>query len=416
MQIKLRGALAHRDYALFFSGQLVSQIGSWMQSIGQSWLILELTNSPFKLGLISTLQFTPMLLFTLFSGAIIDRLPKRKVIIVTQTLFMCLAFIMAFLVHTGLVRYWHVAALALALGCVNTFDLPARQSFVVEMVGKPDLASAVALNSAVFNGARIVGPAIAGILISQIGIAPAFLFNGLSFVAVIAALTQIRAEGLPKAETRGNMLQQIREGLVFVWHTPLLRFTIALMLFVGTLVINWSVFIPAFSRAVLHQEAQGYGGLMSAMGAGALLGALVRAVQNRAEIRLRSLFAPAALMSGAAISMYFVHSMTMAAIALFVIGFGMIQFLTGTNTKVQMAAPDHLRGRVMSLYTLANSGTAPIGSLYSGAVTEAFGAGTGFAVAGTLGLASIAALAIWWWTSLRHKLTGALAADQTPAD
>ncbi|MDF2628821.1 MAG: hypothetical protein K0R39_2652 [Symbiobacteriaceae bacterium] len=402
-RFRLRGALAHRDYLLFFSGQMVSQIGSWMQSVGQSWLILQLTDSPLKLGLISTLQFTPMLFFTLFSGAIIDRLPKRKVIIATQSLFMCLAFIMAFLVHTELVQYWHVAALALSLGIVNTFDLPARQSFVVEMVGKADLASAVAINSAVFNGARIVGPAIAGILIAKIGIAPAYFFNGLSFVAVIIALTQIKAEGLPKGTTRGNMIQQISEGLSFAWRTPILRFTILLMLVIGTFVINFQVLVPALARQVLHQEAQGYGGLMSAMGAGALLGALVRAVQNRAHIRLRSLFMPATLLSGAAISMYFVHSMAIAAAVLFVIGFGMIQFLTGTNTKVQMAAPDHLRGRVMSLYTLANSGTAPIGSLYSGAVTEAFGAGTGFAVAGSLGIVSLTALAAYWWKSLRHK-------------
>lgn len=404
MRFQLRGALAHRDYALFFSGQLVSLIGSWMQSLGQSWLILQLTDSPFKLGLISTLQFTPMLLFSLFSGAIIDRLPKRKLIIATQTAFMILAFVLAFLVHTELVQYWHVTALALTLGVVNTFDLPARQSYVVEMVGKADLASAVALNSALFNGARIVGPAIAGLLIAKVGIAPAFAFNGLSYLAVIAALTQIRAEGLPKGEKRGSMLQQIREGVAFAWSQPMLRFAISLTLFVGTFVINFQVLVPAFARMVLHQEAQGFGGLMSAQGFGALVGALLRAVQNKANPRLRSIIIPAVLMSGAAVSMYFVHTMWLAAAVLFVIGFGMIQFLTGTNTKVQMAAPDHLRGRVMSLYTLSNAGTAPIGSLYSGAVTEAFGAGTGFLVAGSLGLTVITLLSGWWWHSLRHKL------------
>ena len=407
MRFKLRGALAHRDYALFFSGQLVSLIGSWMQSLGQSWLILQLTDSPFKLGLINTLQFTPMLLFSLFSGAIIDRLPKRKLIIATQTAFMILAFVLAFLVHTDMVQYWHVAALALTLGVVNTFDLPARQSYVVEMVGKADLASAVALNSALFNGARIVGPAIAGLLIAKIGIAPAFVFNGLSYVAVIAALTQIRAEGLPKGEKRGSMVQQIREGISFAWSQPMLRFAISLTLFVGTFVINFQVLVPAFARMVLHQEAQGFGGLMAAQGAGALVGALLRAVQNRSNPRLRSIIVPAVLMSGAAVSMYFVHTMWLAAAVLFVIGFGMIQFLTGTNTKVQMAAPDHLRGRVMSLYTLSNAGTAPIGSLYSGAVTEAYGASTGFLVAGSLGLTVITAMSAWWWNSLRNKLSHA---------
>ncbi|HWI62620.1 MAG TPA: MFS transporter [Symbiobacteriaceae bacterium] len=400
------GALAHRDYALFFSGQLVSLIGSWMQSLGQSWLVLQLTGSPWKLGLISTLQFTPMLLFSLFSGAIIDRLPKRRVIIATQSLFMLLAFSLSALVWTERVQYWHLAALALALGLVNTFDLPARQSFVVDMVGKEDLASAVALNSAIFNGGRIVGPAIAGLVIARYGIAPAFFFNGVSFIAVIAALSFIRAEGLPKAVKQGSMLQEIGEGIKYVWRSPLLTFVIALVLFVGVLVINWSVLVPSFARGVLHQEAQGFGGLMSALGVGALVGALLRAAQNRSDPSLRSIIAPAVLMSVASISMRFVTTAWVAAIALFFIGFGMIQFLTSSNTKVQMAAPDHLRGRVMSLYVLANAGTAPLGSLYMGAVTEAFGASTGFLVGGSLGLIAIGLLMFVWFRVLRPRLDG----------
>jgi len=409
MQLRLRaGALAHRDYALFFTGQLVSLIGSWMQSLGQSWLILQLTGSPWKLGLISTLQFTPMLFFSLFSGAIIDRIPKRRLILSTQVLFMVLALILSALVYTNTVQYWHVAALALLLGVVNTFDLPARQAFVVEMVGKADLASAVALNSAIFNGARIVGPAIAGLMIARYGIAPAFFLNGISFVAVIVALSLIKAEGLPKAERKGSVLQEIGEGLRYAWSAPTLLFVIATVMFVGILVINWSVLIPSFARGVLHQEAQGYGGLMSAMGVGALTGALLRAAQNRANPPLRSIIIPAVLMSGAAVSMFFVKTYWVAAIALFVIGFGMIQFLTGANTKVQMAVPDHLRGRVMSLYTLANAGTAPLGSMYTGAVTEAYGASIGFLVAGSLGLTAISGLMALWWKFLRRREDGAL--------
>lgn len=404
MPLRLRaGALAHRDYALFFSGQLVSLIGSWMQSLGQSWLILQLTGSPLKLGLISALQFAPMLLFSLVSGAIIDRLPKRRVILATQTIFMLLAFVLATLVWTGRVQYWHVAVLALALGVVNTLDLPARQSYMVELVGKADLASAVALNSAIFNGARIVGPAIAGLLIARYGIAPAFFANGVSFVAVIAALTLIRAEGLPKAEPKGSMLLEIAEGLRYAWGSAVLRFVIMLVLFVGVFVINWSVLVPSFARGVLHQEAQGFGGLLSALGAGALTGALLRAAQNRSDPPLRSIIAPAVLMCLGAISMRFVTNVWAAAPVLFVIGFGMIQFLTAANTKVQMAAPDHLRGRVMSLYTLANAGTAPLGAMYIGAVTEAYGAGVGFLTAGSLGLTVVAGLTAWWWYWLRRR-------------
>jgi MFS family permease len=397
MQFRLRsGALSHRDYALFFSGQLVSLIGSWMQTLGQSWLILQMTDSPFKLGLINMLQFLPVLLFSLFAGAITDRLPKRKVILVTQSIFMILAFTLSFLVWTKTVQYWHVATLALLLGLFNSLDMPARQAYMVDLVGKPDLASAVALNSAVFNGTRIIGPAIAGLLIAKYGIALAFFLNGVSFVAVIIALLAIKSEGLPKAATSRSMLHGVGEGLRYAWQTPAVLMMVGLAFGIGLFVINWGVMVPLLAKQILHQDSQGYGGLMSAMGAGALIAALLMAARNRRDQPLSTIVTPAILLCISTATVYFVHQTWIAAAVLFIMGFTMIQFLTGINTKLQMTTPDHLRGRVISLYTLANAGTTPVGSLITGTVAEHWGASMSFMTAGGLGLLSVFGLLGWW--------------------
>jgi MFS family permease len=400
------GALAHRDYALFFSGQLVSVIGSWMQTLGQSWLILQMTDSPFRLGLINTLQFLPLLLFSLFAGAFIDRLPKKRLIIITQTVFMVLAFVLAALVWTHTVQYWHVAALALLLGIFNTLDMPARQAFMVDLVGREDLASAVALNSAVFNGARIIGPAVAGLLIAQFGIGLAFFLNGVSFLAVIVALFAIKAPGLPKAKKARSVVHEIREGLSYAWKTPIVLMLVLLTFGVGLFVINWGTLVPLLAKQVLHQDSQGYGGLMSAMGAGALLGALLRAAQNRKDLPLQNIVTPGILLSIATAMVFFVHTTWLAVVLMFIMGYTMIQFLTGVNTKLQLTTPDHLRGRVISLYTLANAGTTPIGSMIVGSVAETWGTSMSFATAGLGGLISVLGLLAWWGAAGSRRPTG----------
>ena len=274
-------ALNHGDFRRFFFGQAVSLIGTWMQAIGQSWLILSLTTSPFRLGLISTLQFLPVLLFSLAGGALVDRLPKRRVIIVTQIAFMLQAFVMAVLVYTGTVQYWHVAVLATVFGLVNALDLPARQSYYVEMVGKGDLSNAISLNAAAFNAARVVGPGVAGLVIAHFGIALAFLFNGLSFLAVLIALFWIKAEGLPVERHAAPMYQEIREGLSYAWRSPLVSLLLGQLLFVALFVINFQVLVPLLAKDVLQQGAGGFGLLMSVYGLGALLGALAMAVYTR---------------------------------------------------------------------------------------------------------------------------------------
>ena len=390
-------ALNHGDFRRFFFGQAVSLIGTWMQAIGQSWLILSLTTSPFRLGLISTLQFLPVLLFSLAGGALVDRLPKRRVIIVTQIAFMLQAFVMAVLVYTGTVQYWHVAVLATVFGLVNALDLPARQSYYVEMVGKGDLSNAISLNAAAFNAARVVGPGVAGLVIAHFGIALAFLFNGLSFLAVLIALFWIKAEGLPVERHAAPMYQEIREGLSYAWRSPLVSLLLGQLLFVALFVINFQVLVPLLAKDVLQQGAGGFGLLMSVYGLGALLGALAMAVYTRGgrpprARRGRPRGGPrraGAALRGAG------PPIGLAGLLLFIAGVAQINFSAATNVSLQALVPDGLRGRVMSLYVTVFNGSMPLGSFFIGSVAEGFGALNAFLVGGVLGLISMVVIHTW---------------------
>ena len=383
----------------------MSVVGTWMQSVGQSWLVLELTNSPFKLGLIGTLQFAPMLLFSFIAGAVTDRLPKRRLVITTQTAMLCQAFALAALAWTGHVRYWHVAVLAMLFGIANTMDLPARQSFIVEMVGKDDLMNAIALNSAMFNGARVVGPAAAGLLIARYGVGVAFFVNGLSFVAVIAALLAVRAEGLPSARRGRSMAEEILEGVAYAMRTPRIVLVLSLLLVVSVFLLNYNVLVPLLAREVLHQEAQGFGLLMAAVGAGAVTGAIMLATLGRGRPPLAALVIPAIVLALATLSMSAVKEFWIAAGLLFIMGFSGILFMAGSNTTLQLTVPDEFRGRMMSLYAMVFVGVTPIGAFSFGSITGAFGVPMGFLVGGGLGLASILGLIGWWRFRLRRQLT-----------
>lgn len=396
-------ALNHRDYRFYFVGLLVSMIGTWMQSVGQSWLIVELTDSALLLGLISTLQFTPTLLFALFGGALADRLPKRKVLLVTQGAMMLLAFTLSALVWSGAVVYWHVAVMAFLLGTINTIDVPVRQAFTVEMVGgKHDLGNAVALNSAIFNGARLIGPAAAGLLIGQFGVAFAFFLNGASFLAILGALWAIRAEGLPKPRAKKSIVGDVTEGLQYVRRTPMVAFLLSLLFAVSLFVINFQVLVPVLAKNVLQMEAAGYGYLMSSLGAGALVGAFVLAFRNRGEPQLAPLVTSALVLCTTVAVMFYARSFYLACAGLFIMGASQILFTADTNTTVQMLVPDELRGRVMSLYQLMFAGTVPFGSLFTGAVIERWGGSTGFLVGGLLGLVSALLLLLRWVRSRRR--------------
>ncbi len=388
-------ALNHRDFRLFVSGQLISLIGSWMQTVGQSWLVLLLTNSPFKLGLISALQWLPMLCFAFVAGAIADRLPKRRLIIGTQTSLMLQAFILGALAETGSVQYWHVAVLATLYGLATTLDMPARQAFIVEMVeGKSDLMNAIALNSAMFNGARIVGPAIAGLLVARYGVALSFFLNGASFIAVIIALLAMENEGLPRVRRGASVLGDIRIGVRYAVSTPVVALVLSLLLAVSLFVINYNVLVPLLAKDVLQRGAQAFGLLMAALGIGALFGALALALLGTGRIPVAVVVTAAILVSGATLALSIVRIFWLAMLILAIVGCAQIVFTASVNTILQVTVPDELRGRIMSLYALVFAGVTPIGSLFVGSVAEAFGTPMAYAIGGGCGLLVVLVLTI----------------------
>lgn len=389
-------ALNHRDFRLFWAGQLVSLVGTWMQSVAQSWLILQLSDSPLKLGLIGTFQFAPVLLFSVVAGAVADRLPKRRLILATQTALCLQAFTLTALVWTGHVQYWHVAVLALLLGCANVVDMPTRQAFVVELVGKGDLVNAVALNSAAFNGARIVGPALAGLLIARVGVAPAFLVNALSFLIVIAALARVRAEGAPRPRAGTTVGQEVLEGLRYALRTPRIALMLSLVLVVSFCVFNFTIFVPLLARNVLRLGAQGFGLLMAALGVGSVTGALSLAVFGGRQTPLRAIFLAGSLACLALLALAAAAELHVAVVLLFLTGYFAIVFIASCNTTLQLTTPDELRGRVMSLHTLMFGGVFPLGAFMTGAIAEAFGVPAALFAAGSGGLVGLAVVALWW--------------------
>jgi len=389
-------AFRYRDFRLFWTGQLVSLVGSWMQSVGQAWIVLELTHSPFKLGVISALQFGPMLFLSFLAGALADRVRKRRLLLLTQSALMLQAFALATLDRTGQIQYWHVAVLATLYGIANTLDLPARQSFVVEIVGKHDLINAIALNSAVFNGARMVGPAVAGLLVARYGVGIAFLLNGLSFIAVIAALLAIRTEGEPRPRSGDTLGQEILQGIRYAWETPLIALVLSLLLVMSLFVINFGVLVPLIARDVLHEGAHGFGLLMASLGIGAVTGAVALALGGRGRAPVW-LLAGTALVAAAGVGgLGAVRQFWVAAALLAVEGFVMIVFMASSNTTMQVTVPDALRGRLMGVYAFVFVGMTPFGALLIGTVAERWGVPAACVAGGGCGAVSVLALTLSW--------------------
>jgi MFS family permease len=388
------GALRHRDFRLFWVGQLISQIGTWMQSVAQAWLVLELTQSPLQLGIVSALQFTPILLLSPVGGVLSDRFPKRRVLLISQTAMQLQAFVLAALVWSGRIQYWHVAVLAAIYGLGRAVDIPARQSYVTDLVGRSDLANAVALNSVIMNGARIVGPAVAGLLIAAFGVALAFFLNGVSFVAVLVALAAIRTEGRPDAVGRLGIREGVLGALSYAAATPPVAFTLGLMVVVSLMVLNFNVVVPLVARDVLNQGAHGFGLLMSALGAGAVAGGFGVAFFRRGEPPLGFLVASGATLCAGLVALALVGHFGLAAAVLALLGCCQILFTTGCNTTLQLTAPNELRGRVMGLYTVTFAGMTPFGSLLVGFIAERQGVRTACAAGGAIGLLGVAVLVL----------------------
>jgi len=368
---KTFSALRHRNYRLFFSGQLISLIGTWMQMVAEGWLVYQLSNSAFLLGFVRFLNTLPVTLLSLIGGAVADRSDKRRILVATQISAMTLALALSVLVYLHVVKVWHVAALGLLLGIVNAFDIPTRQSFVVEMVGKEDLMNAIALNSSMFNGARIFGPALAGILIGVVGLAGCFFFNGLSYIAVIIGYLAMQLPAVVAKTDHPPMWEATMEAFRHVASNRVTRTIIILVAIVSLFGWPYTVLMPVFARDVLHVGAKGYGYLMALNGVGAFAGAMTLASLGNYPNRRRLVFGG---LTGFSI-MLFVFAMSrifwLSGLALVCSGWFMLLFFATANTSVQMRTPDELRGRVMGIYSLAFIGLSPIGSLLAGAIARA---------------------------------------------
>lgn len=364
-------ALQHRNYRLYFFGQAVSVTGTWMQSLAMSWLVLSLTSSAIKLSLVNVLQFAPTLVFGLVAGVIADRVPKRSLLVITQSIAALCSATLALLIWSNNIDLWHVYLLALIVGINNSFDMPSRQAFVSEMVGREDLANAIALNSTLFNMGRLVGPALAGIVLGTAGVAACFAIDAFSYLAVILSLLMMR--NLPKVNPlrNRNPIESLREGVAYVRATPLVAYLVIFAGMVGVFGINFNVWMPLLAKQDIDTGPAGFGLLMSSLGIGSLTGALTIAFRSRSINTGR--LAATALILGLGevllgIATHATSSLIVAMLVSAVVGFGLTSTMSMANTIVQSNAPDELRGRVMSVYIMVSAGVAPLGALLAGAV------------------------------------------------
>jgi MFS family permease len=406
MTISFSGARAfrHRNYRLFFGGQAISLVGTWMQQVAQGWLVLQLTHDPLWLGIVSVAQFGPVIIFGLFGGVIADQLPKRKTLMATQTTAMLLAFVLFALTATHVVQVWHVMVLGALLGVSNAIDMPARQAFAVEMVGRDDVANAVGLNSALFNASRVLGPAAAGLLIGAFDISIAFLINGVSFIAVILAYLAMRDSELrsvaqaPRPRTVAAVIENLAEGGRFVRSTPVVLLAVTIVGLVATFGMNFQVLIPPLADSVLNVGASGYGFLMAASGLGSTVAALWVAFSRRPSPML---IATGAMALGlGSIVLAASTSFALSLLAMLVAGAGSIAMAVTANTTIQLSVPDQLRGRVMSVYTTVFAGSVPAGGLLMGAIASAWSVPASLLVGALLSLAC--GIGGWVWLRRIH--------------
>ncbi len=375
-------SLRHRNFRLFISGQMISLIGTWMQTIAQSWLVYRLTHSSALLGLVVFAGQIPVLLLATIGGTVADRHSRHRIVIATQAASMGLAFILAGLTLSGVIQVWQIFILSIGLGTVNAFDIPARQSFIVQMVGRENLTNAIALNSSVFNGARIVGPAIAGILVAAIGEGWCFFVNGASYIAVIAGLLLMDIRPAARPRPAGSTLTHIAEGFRFVGKSRPIR---ALLLLLGVTSLTgmpYTVLMPIFADQILHGGARGLGILMGLSGVGALTGALFLAA--RPSLRgLGRVIAGSSLGFGTSLILFgFSKVFWLSGLLLIAVGFFMLSQMASSNSLIQAMSPDHLRGRVMAVYSMMFLGMAPFGALFAGFFAERIGAPLTVAIGG----------------------------------
>ena len=394
-------ALRHHNYRLFWGGQLISLIGTWMQRTAQQWLVYRLTGSSLRLGQITFISFLPVLLLSPIAGVLVDRVDKRKLLLVTQSFFLLQAAALAALTATDQIQFWQIAVLAFCLGIGEAFDMTARQSFVIEMTGRDDLMNAIALNSSVFNGARIIGPAVAGLLVAQVGEAWAFGFNALSYVAVIIALAAMRlGPGRAAGGADGNALQQLRAGLSYTFRHPAIRGLIGMVAVFSFFGMYYVTLIPIYAGQIFRIGPRGLGWMLSAVGTGALIGALSLAALGNFPRKGRLVTVGALAFAAALLVLSFSTSLPLSLLALAVGGWAQITQLAASNTLIQTIVPDDLRGRVMSTYTWMLGGMFPLGALLAGAVAQRWGAPLTIRM-GALVCGLFAALVVWRFPAVR---------------
>ena len=369
------GALRHRNFRLFLTGQVISTVGTWMQSVAMPWLALQLTHSGLLVGLVLAAQFLPVLVGGPLGGVVADRFRKRSVLVATQALFMIPSFALFTVSATGHAQYWMVIVAAFATGTINLFDVPARQAFVIEMVGRHDLMNAIALNSSVFNASAVIGPAIAGLVIAAVGIPICFLANSLSYMASIAALLLMRdLPSVVQPHAQLSFLPHLAEGASYAWHEPVVGMLLLAVAVFSLFAMNRLTLIPLFADQVLHVGAQGFGLLLGSMGLGSLFGALTLAFFPRFGADPRRQLWMAVIWVAALLEFSISRVFVLSMAALFVAGYSQISFVATANSRIQAITPDHLRGRVMSLYAQALIGVGPIGAIQAGALATRFGA------------------------------------------
>jgi len=390
------GALRHRNYRLFLTGQIVSTVGTWMQSVAMPWLALELTGSALLVGLVLAAQFVPVLIGGPLGGVIADRYHKRSVLLATQALFTVPSFFLFTVSATGHAQYWMVVVAAFATGTINLFDVPARQAFVIEMVGRRDLMNAIALNSSVFNASAVIGPAVAGLVIAAVGVPLCFLANSVSYLAAIAALLMMR--DLPRVvihHAEMPFMTRLAEGLSYARREPVVGMLLVAVAVFSLFAMNRLTLMPIFATKVLDVGAHGYGFLLASMGLGALAGALTLAFFSSLGADPRRQLWMALIWVAALLEFSISRNFALSLAALFVAGYCQISFVAAANNRIQMRTPDHLRGRVMSLYAQALIGVGPIGSTQAGALAEWLGAPWAMAIGAVIAGAVIVAIGIF---------------------
>lgn len=386
-------ALRHRNYRLFFAGQLISLTGTWIQNTAQAWLVYQLTGSKLLLGLVASIGSAPMLFFSIWGGSMADRYPKRNVIIVTQSISMMLAFVLAALVWTGTVRISHIIALAALGGVAMAFDMPARQAFMIEIATREDLVNAISLNSSIFNGARIIGPAMAGILMAHLNMASCYVLNGLSFLAVIIGLLLMKLPAFAPPARPRSQWQHAMEGFAYVARHPQVLRLLALFGVVGVFGWSYVVLMPALAREILGGGENEYTMLLSAGGIGAVLGALTVATFGHRIPSRVLILAGVWIFSAMLLLLAFQHNYHMALAGAVVAGWGMLLYFSTTNSLIQMSVSDEMRGRVMGIWSLVFGGIMPLGGLEAGLLSHHVGVSWTIAI-GAL-VCALATLVIW---------------------